>query len=83
MHIQNLFPSPGCIQFTYYLMVGSFPFNSFLSGFISSMGTFTLTICLRVQVLNPSVFKLSTERAFADYLIAILMLSMACICFVG
>lgn len=32
----------GIIQFLYCLLVGTFPFNSFLSGFISCVGSFVL-----------------------------------------
>ena len=32
----------GVIQFLYCCLVGTFPFNSFLSGFISSVGSFIL-----------------------------------------
>lgn len=32
----------GIIQFVYCCLVGTFPFNSFLSGFISSVGSFVL-----------------------------------------
>ena len=32
----------GIIQFAYCCLVGTFPFNSFLSGFISCVGTFVL-----------------------------------------
>ena len=32
----------GIIQFVYCLLVGTFPFNSFLSGFISTVGCFVL-----------------------------------------
>ncbi len=32
----------GIIQFVYCLLVGTFPFNSFLSGFISCVGSFVL-----------------------------------------
>lgn len=32
----------GIIQFAYCLLVGTFPFNSFLSGFISTVGSFVL-----------------------------------------
>jgi oligosaccharyltransferase complex subunit epsilon len=32
----------GVIQFAYCLLVGTFPFNSFLSGFISTVGCFIL-----------------------------------------
>lgn len=33
----------GIIQFVYCALVGTFPFNSFLSGFISTVGSFILT----------------------------------------
>ncbi|MBK3487736.1 hypothetical protein JF116_10135, partial [Campylobacter fetus subsp. venerealis] len=42
----------GVMQFLYICVVGTFPFNSFLSGFISSVGSFILAVCLRLQV-NP------------------------------
>jgi len=32
----------GIVQFGYCLLVGTFPFNSFLSGFISTVGCFVL-----------------------------------------
>ena len=32
----------GIVQFVYCLLVGTFPFNSFLSGFISTVGSFIL-----------------------------------------
>ena len=32
----------GVVQFLYCLIVGTFPFNSFLSGFISCVGSFVL-----------------------------------------
>jgi len=33
----------GILQFLYCVIVGSFPFNSFLSGFLSCVGMFALT----------------------------------------
>ena len=45
----------GVIQFLYCCMVGTFPFNAFLSGFISCVGSFILGVCLRLQVCNMSV----------------------------
>jgi len=32
----------GIVQFAYCILVGTFPFNSFLSGFISTVATFVL-----------------------------------------
>ncbi|KAL9308021.1 putative dolichyl-diphosphooligosaccharide--protein glycotransferase [Arabidopsis thaliana] len=38
------------IQVVYMALVGSFPFNSFLSGVLSCIGTAVLAVCLRIQV---------------------------------
>ncbi|CAN1259722.1 Dolichyl-diphosphooligosaccharide--protein glycosyltransferase subunit DAD1 [Linum perenne] len=38
------------IQVVYMAVVGSFPFNSFLSGVLSCIGTAVLAVCLRIQV---------------------------------
>ncbi|MCO6722954.1 hypothetical protein KQH22_30920, partial [Streptomyces sp. Vc714c-19] len=35
------------IQVVYMALVGSFPFNAFLSGFLSCVGTAVLAVCLR------------------------------------
>ena len=43
----------GGVQFLYCLLVGTFPFNSFLSGFISCVGSFVLAVALRIQT-NPA-----------------------------
>lgn len=39
----------GVLQFVYVLLVGNFPFNAFLGGFISCVGQFVLTVSLRLQ----------------------------------
>ncbi|KAG6633716.1 hypothetical protein CIPAW_12G068300 [Carya illinoinensis] len=38
------------IQIAYIAIVGSFPFNAFLSGLLSCIGTAVLAVCLRIQV---------------------------------
>ena len=76
----------GIIQFVYCCLVGTFPFNSFLSGFISCVGTFVLGVCLRVQTnpRNKSEFKgISAERAFADFIFANIVLHLVVINFIG
>ncbi|KAL4657188.1 dolichyl-diphosphooligosaccharide-protein glycosyltransferase subunit DAD1 [Arapaima gigas] len=76
----------GAVQFLYCLLVGTFPFNSFLSGFISCVGTFVLGVCLRIQV-NPQnkgqFLCLSPERAFADFLFAHTVLHLVVVNFIG
>ena len=46
----------GAVQFAYCMAVGTFPFNSFLSGFISCVGSFVLGVCLRIQVTTGLKF---------------------------
>merc|ERR1712157_521203 len=76
----------GIIQFVYCCLVGTFPFNSFLSGFISCVGTFVLGVCLRIQTnpRNRSEFKgISPERAFADFIFANVILHLVVMNFIG
>ncbi|CUM66825.1 uncharacterized protein PRCAT00004509001 [Priceomyces carsonii] len=40
----------GVLQFVYVILVGNFPFNAFLGGFISCVGQFVLTVSLRLQI---------------------------------
>jgi oligosaccharyltransferase complex subunit epsilon len=46
----------GIIQFAYCLLVGTFPFNSFLSGFISTVGCFILAGKNFILVLFVNIF---------------------------
>lgn len=39
----------GVLQFVYVLLIGNYPFNAFLGGFISCVGQFVLTVSLRLQ----------------------------------
>merc|ERR1712149_57172 len=76
----------GVIQFAYCCLVGTFPFNSFLSGFISCVGSFVLAVCLRIQVnpANETNFKgLSPERAFADFIFAHVIFHLVIVNFIG
>lgn len=67
------------IQVVYALLVGSFPFNSFLSGLFCCLGFFVLTVCLRMQLdpTNKDFEGISPERAFADYVLC------NCVLFLG
>merc|ERR1712189_33338 len=74
----------GVIQFVYCCLVGTFPFNSFLSGFISCVGSFILGACLRIQSnpQNKSDFHhIGPERAFADFLFASIVLHLVVVNF--
>ncbi|KAF0693293.1 Aste57867_15727 [Aphanomyces stellatus] len=78
----------GVLQFLYCLLVGTFPFNSFLSGFIATVGVFVLTVSLRMQIdpSNAAAFAAdprSPQRAFADYLFCNLVLFLVVMNFMG
>ncbi|XP_005113102.1 dolichyl-diphosphooligosaccharide--protein glycosyltransferase subunit DAD1 [Aplysia californica] len=76
----------GVFQFVYCCLVGTFPFNSFLSGFISTVGSFVLGVCLRLQSnpQNKSEFSgISPERSFADFVFAHIILHLVVMNFIG
>lgn len=80
----------GIIQAVYGLAAGTFPFNSFLAGFLSCVGVFVLTVSLRMQIdprerKNPANrwAHLSVKRAYADWLFCNLILHMAVLNFLG
>ncbi|KAL6552029.1 Dolichyl-diphosphooligosaccharide-protein glycosyltransferase subunit dad1 [Orobanche gracilis] len=73
------------IQVVYMAIVGSFPFNSFLSGLLSCVGTAVLAVCLRIQVNkeNKEFKDLPPERAFADFIFCNLVLHLVIMNFLG
>lgn len=76
----------GIIQFVYCVLVGTFPFNSFLSGFISTIGCFVLATSLRIQVNpeNKALYpNISPERAFADFIFAHVIFHLVIANFLG
>jgi len=74
----------GIVEFVYCCIVGTFPFNSFLAGFISTVGTFVLGVSLRLQITPGTGFKnISKERAFFDFLFANLVLHLTVFNFLG
>ncbi|KAI8380213.1 DAD/Ost2 [Blakeslea trispora] len=76
----------GIFQFVYMVLAGTFPYNAFLGGFISTVGSFVLAANLRIQtnVENRASFKtISPERAFADFVVCSLLLHIFCINFLG
>merc|ERR1711970_132319 len=76
----------GVVQFIYCCMVGTFPFNAFLAGFISCVASFILGVNLRMQTNpeNAQVFdNILPERAFADFLLAHIVLHLVVANFLG
>ncbi len=52
------------LQFVYCCLVGTFPFNAFLSGFISCVASFVLGVCLRLQVSEQFKFLPTEVRSY-------------------
>nr|CAX77901.1 oligosaccharyltransferase [Schistosoma japonicum] len=76
----------GIIQFIYCCIAGTFPFNSFLSGFISCVASFILAVCLRMHSnpQNKNVFIPSCpESAYADFIFAHVILHLVVFNFIG
>eukprot|EP00747_Dinoflagellata_sp_TGD_P167422 gnl/TRDRNA2_/TRDRNA2_191830_c0_seq1.p2 gnl/TRDRNA2_/TRDRNA2_191830_c0~~gnl/TRDRNA2_/TRDRNA2_191830_c0_seq1.p2 ORF type:complete len:109 (-),score=10.63 gnl/TRDRNA2_/TRDRNA2_191830_c0_seq1:121-447(-) len=73
----------GAVQLVYGCTAGTCPLHSVYSGLASPFGTAALTLCLRTQVVCPDVFGLSPERAFADWLVCVLVLHVVCIAYSG
>eukprot|EP00164_Ancoracysta_twista_P001245 GFYU01001634.1.p1 GENE.GFYU01001634.1~~GFYU01001634.1.p1 ORF type:complete len:119 (-),score=27.79 GFYU01001634.1:46-402(-) len=73
----------GVAQFVYAALVGSFPFNSFLSGFIGCVGCFILTACFRLQLNPENKLNITPERAFADYAVCNIVLFLVVMNFIG
>ncbi|CAF0819481.1 unnamed protein product [Brachionus calyciflorus] len=76
----------GIIQFVYCCLVGTYPFNAFLSGFISTVACFVLAASYRIQINkeNSKLFEnISTERSFADFIFAHVILHLVVINFIG
>jgi oligosaccharyltransferase complex subunit epsilon len=74
----------GILQFIYCVLVGTFPFNSFLAGFVCTVGVFVLGVSLRMQINPENEFKdRSEQRAFADYLFCNIILFLVVFNFMG
>lgn len=76
----------GVIQFLYCCLVGTFPFNAFLAGFISTVASFILAVCLRMHSnpQNTSVFPdYMPEWAFGNFIFAHVVLHLAVFNFIG
>ena len=67
------------LQFGYCVLMGTFPFSSFLLSFISCVGSFILEVNMRIQT-NPqskmNFLGISLEGGFADFLCASIILHL-------
>ncbi len=74
----------GVLQFLYMALVGTYPYNSFLAGFFSSLGLFISAACLRMQICDPSDFeRIPREQAFADFVVFNVILNFVVVTFMG
>ncbi|KAJ1508845.1 hypothetical protein HMI55_005956 [Coelomomyces lativittatus] len=75
----------GVLQFIYACIVGSFPFNSFLSGFGSSVACFVFSVSLRMQVNpeNKAMFGQIQSKAIVHFMICHFILHVICVNYVG
>ena len=73
----------GAILFFYAKLVGSFPFNAFLAGLFASVGSFVLTVGLRMQVDPSNKEGRPLEQAFAGYAFSMITLFLAAWNYIG
>ncbi|OZJ07043.1 hypothetical protein BZG36_00098 [Bifiguratus adelaidae] len=81
----------GIIQFLYLMVVGTYPYNAFLAGFISTVGSFVLAANLRIQA-NPQHDRVQDHitrkvrlgaMAFADFVVCNILLHLFVVHFLG
>lgn len=70
------------LQFVYAKLVGTFPFNAFLAGFFCCVGTFVLTLSLRMKVAEHGS-KPAAAKEFGGYALAMLTLFIAAVNYIG
>ncbi len=73
------------VQSTYMILVGSYPFNSFLAGLFCHIAMFGFGMSLRLQITaSTGEFKsISPERALADFVFCHLVLFFVVFSFMG
>jgi len=70
----------------YCFVFGSFPFNAFLSAVFACLGSFVLTVSLRMQSnpANAAQFKgISKQTAFSHFSLCMVVLLLVCVHFMG
>ena len=68
------------VQTLYLIAVGTWPFNSYVSGLFSAVGSLVLLAGLRIQLVNPEI---STRIAFGEFLLCNAVLHIAVFNFLG
>eukprot|EP01100_Stratorugosa_tubuloviscum_P012223 TRINITY_DN56_c0_g1_i1.p1 TRINITY_DN56_c0_g1~~TRINITY_DN56_c0_g1_i1.p1 ORF type:complete len:106 (+),score=31.97 TRINITY_DN56_c0_g1_i1:67-384(+) len=67
------------VQFAYMIVFGTFPFNSFLSGFFTAIGEAIFTVSLRMQLKRDN----TAVRPIGDFIFCNLVLFLAAFNFMG
>jgi hypothetical protein len=67
------------LQFVYAKLVGTFPFNAFLAGFFCCVGTFVLTLALRMKASEAG----GGVAEFGGYALAMCTLFLASVNYIG
>lgn len=70
------------LQYLYMKIAGDFPYNSFLAGFFCTLGTATLSSCLRMRIESKKSEK-SEEKAFLEYMALCLLLYLVVLNYLG
>jgi oligosaccharyltransferase complex subunit epsilon len=71
------------VQVLYLVLVGSFPFNSFLSGFLACLGTYAFAVSLRMRLTADEFKDVSSSQAFAEFTMCCLTMYFIVACFLG
>ena len=75
---------PRCPQFIYATLVGNFPFNAFLSAFFCCIGTFVLTLGLRMKLSEGGGSSSGSQVGeFGGYALAMCTLLLASWNYIG
>ncbi|KAK8811123.1 hypothetical protein WA538_005284 [Blastocystis sp. DL] len=71
------------IQAVYCFLVGTYPFNAFLSGFIASLGACVLSICFRMGMTSDEFKDVNNNKIFAEYCFCMLLLFLVVCNYLG
>lgn len=72
------------LQVLYGVIMGKDPFNSMLAGAFCSLGQFALCASLRVNLVgNEDFADYSNKKAVFEFILASLLLYLACLCLIG
>lgn len=67
----------------YLLLVGTYPFNSFLASLFCCLGVFAFTASLRLHITSDDFKHVSKERAYADFALCCLVFFFIVFSFIG